>query len=84
VPDLSAPYKTSPKIVHRGWFSPDEYRQLYEATRRRAQIPKQEQHRWEREQLHDYVLFMANTGLRPDEAMRLEYRDVQIVRDADQ
>jgi integrase len=81
VPDLSAPYKTSPKIVHRGWFSPDEYKKLYEATRRRAQTPKQEQFRWQCEQLHDLVLFMANTGLRPDEAMRLEYRDVQIVKD---
>jgi integrase len=28
-----------------------------------------------------YVLFMANTGLRPDEASRLEYRDVTIVKD---
>jgi len=81
VPDLSAPYKTSPKVVHRGWFSPDEYKKLYEATRRRAQGPKQEQFRWQCEQLHDLVLFMANTGLRPDEALRLEYRDVHIVRD---
>ena len=30
---------------------------------------------------HDYVLFMANTGLRPDEAARLEFRDVAIVTD---
>jgi integrase len=81
VPDLSAPYRTSPKIVHRGWFSPDEYRTFYEATRRRAQNPKQDRFQWECEQLHDFVLFMANTGLRPDEALRLEYRDVQIVRD---
>ncbi len=35
-------YKTSPKIVHRGWFSPEEYRKLYEATRRRAQNPKKQ------------------------------------------
>ena len=34
-----------------------------------------------REQFHDYVLFMANTGLRPDEAARLEFRDVAIVTD---
>ena len=81
LPDLSAPYKTSPKIVHRGWFSPDEYKKLYEATRRRAQNPKKESFRWECEQLHDFVLFMANTGLRPDEAKRLEYRDVRIVKD---
>jgi integrase len=32
-------------------------------------------------QLHDYILFMANTGLRPDEAARLEFRDVAIVTD---
>ena len=31
--------------------------------------------------LADYVLFMANTGLRPDEAARLEFRDVAIVTD---
>ena len=34
-----------------------------------------------REQLHDYVLFAANTGLRPDEAWRLQFRDVTIVED---
>lgn len=81
VPDLSPPYKTSGKIVHRAWFSPDEYRTLYEATRARAQNPLRRRWKWESEQLHDYVLFMANTGLRPDEAARLEYRDVAIVDD---
>ena len=81
LPDLSAPYRGSGKIAHRGWFSAEEYKRLYEATRGRAQFPKKEGYRWECEQLHDYVLFMANTGLRPDEAKRLEYRDVRIVRD---
>ena len=33
------------------------------------------------ETFHDYVLFMGNTGLRPDEASRLELRDVKIVND---
>jgi integrase len=82
LPDLSQPYKTSGKVTHRAWFSPDEYQQLYEATRRRAQTPLNNRHRWACEQLHDYVLFMANTGLRPDEAGRLEFRDVRIVKDA--
>jgi integrase len=54
---------------------------LYEATRRRAKDPLRERWRWECEQMHDYVLFMGNTGLRPDEASRLEYRDVEIVPD---
>lgn len=81
MPDLSEPYKSSGKISHRAWFSPDEYKQLYEATRRRARKPMRKRYKWESEQLHDYVLFMANTGLRPDEAARLEYRDVAIVDD---
>jgi hypothetical protein len=29
LPDFSPPYKTSEKVVHRPWFSPDEYQQLY-------------------------------------------------------
>jgi integrase len=81
LPDLSEPYRSSPKISHRAWFSPEEYKQLYEATRKRAHDPKQPRFRWEAEQLHDYVLFSANTGLRPDEAMRLQFRDVTVVED---
>lgn len=81
VPDLSMPYKTAGKVGHRAWFSPAEYKQLYSATRERARNPLKEVWRHECEQLHDFVLFMANTGLRPDEAWRLEYRDVQVVRD---
>ena len=81
LPDLSEPYRSSPKISHRAWFSPEEYKKLYEATRKRAHHPKQERFKWESEQLHDYVLFSANTGLRPDEARRLQFRDVTIVED---
>ncbi len=83
LPDISEPFKASSKISHRAWFSPEEYKKLYEATRTRAKNPKNERWAWEAEQLHDYVLFMANTGLRPDEAARLEYRDVEIAEDWD-
>jgi integrase len=83
VPDLSPPYKSSGKVAHRAWFSPDEYRQLYEASRRRAQKPLKKRWKWESEQLHDYILFMANTGLRPDEAARLQHRDIAVVKDED-
>ena len=81
LPDLTEPYRASGKISHRAWFSPDEYKKLYGATRRRANKPKRNRFAWESAQLHDYVLFMANTGLRPDEAARLEFRDVAIVTD---
>jgi integrase len=81
LPDLSAPYKTSGKVAHRAWFSPAEYKTLYEATRERAKNPKRERWRMACETMHDFVLFMVNTGLRPDEALRLEFRDVAIVTD---
>lgn len=81
VPDLSPPYRGSVKISHRAWFSHDEYQTLYEATRERMKDPPKPRWAWECEQLHDYVLFMTNTGLRPDEAARLQFRDAEIVND---
>lgn len=79
LPDLSEPYRASNKISHRAWFTPDEYRRLYEGTRARARKPVRERWRADSERLHDYVLFMVNTGLRPDECALLQYRDVTIV-----
>lgn len=81
LPDLSPPYRTQGKIVHRPWFSPAEYKQLYEATRQYAREPFHDHYKWNAEQVHDYVLFMGNTGLRPDEAKNLQHRDVSIVVD---
>ena len=83
LPDFSEPYRSSPKISHRAWFSPEEYKKLYEATRKRAQEPKKKGFNWGAEQLHDFVLFAVNTGLRPDEAWRLQFRDVTVVDDED-
>ncbi|MDD4617107.1 MAG: site-specific integrase [Alphaproteobacteria bacterium] len=81
LPNLSAPYKKQMKVVRRPWFTPEEYKSLYAATRDHAHKAKSDRSRYEAEQLHDYVLFMANTGLRPDEAKNLEHRDVKMVKD---
>ncbi|WCT74273.1 site-specific integrase [Sphingomonas naphthae] len=81
LPDMSVAYKSSGKVEHRAWFSPEEYKILYEYTRERAKNPPKERWRKECETFHDYVLFMGNTGLRPDESARLELRDVQVVKD---
>jgi len=83
LPDLSVPYKTKGKLEHRPWFSPEEYKQLYTATRQRCEGVRSKHHRWANEQLHDLVLFMANTGLRPDEVANLEFRDVEVVQDGE-
>lgn len=74
---LHAPFLIFQSLTgSRAWFSREEYRQLYKATGQRARKPKNNKYKWWGEQLHDFVLFMSNTGLRLDEAMRLEYRDV--------
>jgi hypothetical protein len=46
LPDLSPPYKMAGKIGHRAWFSPEEYRRFYEATRRRAKEPLNNRWKW--------------------------------------
>lgn len=81
LPDLSPPYKTQGKIVHRPWFSPAEYKQLYLAARDYTKQSIDKPYRWHAEQVYDFILFMANTGLRPDEAKNLQHRDVAIVDD---
>jgi len=84
LPDLSAPYRKSGKVEHRAWFSPPELVKLIAAARRRIDegvAGRPLRWKWEYEQFHDYVIFMANTGLRPDEASRLQFQDVQIVQD---
>lgn len=83
LPDLSLPYRVSGKVTHRAWFSPEEYKALYQATRKNVRKADKLAWQWDAEQLHDYVLFLANTGLRPDEANGLQFRDVKIVEDED-
>ena len=81
VPSLQAAHMSQTKKGRRAWFSPEEYEQLYKATRRK--VEEGQRHGWTSryEDLHDYVLFMANTGLRPDEAKNLQMRDVKIEKD---
>lgn len=81
VPNLSQPYMSQGKRGRRAWFSPEEYEQLRKATKRRIQEGGRPGWTTHYEDMHDFVLFMANTGLRPDEALRLEFRDVAIEKD---
>jgi len=81
LPDFSAPYKASRKVSHRAWFSPEEYKSLYTATRENARNAKGARNTAAASHLHDKILFLANTGLRPDEAKQLQFRDVEIVED---
>ena len=84
LPDLSAPYRSSTKVSHRAWFSPEEYKTLYTASRENIKGMVNRKHLYLAEQLHDKILFMANTGIRPDEAVQLQYRDVELVKEGDE
>lgn len=81
LPDFSTPYRASGKVAHRAWFSHDEYKSLYTATRENIRKAKGKPWHQGALALHDKILFMANTGIRPDEANWLEYRDIEIVKD---
>jgi integrase len=81
LPNLSTPYMTQGKKGRRAWFSHEEYDRLHKATRRRITEGKRRGWKGQYEDLHDFVIFMANTGLRPDEAWNLEFRDVHVEDD---
>jgi integrase len=81
VPNLSTAYMTQGKRGRRAWFDPDEYEKLRKATRKRITDGTRPGWKSEYEDLHDFVVFMVNTGLRPDEAWKLEFRDVKIEED---
>lgn len=83
VPDIAIPYRASGKVSHRAWFSPEEYKTLYQGSRENVQNAQGKSWQHNAEQLHDLILFLANTGIRPDEVKRLEFRDVEIVDDED-
>ena len=57
LPDLSTPYRQSGKVAHRAWFSPEEYKQLYEATRKNIKDAYSVYHKRMAEQLHDKILW---------------------------
>jgi integrase len=82
LPDLSEPFPKWRPISHRAWFSPEEYTRLCRATWAYVQHPPEGIQKALCQQLHDYVVFMANTGLRPDEARHLEFRDVAVDEDS--
>jgi len=81
MPDLSAAFKESKKVSHRAWFSHDEYERFIKAVRQRVEESVGTNHERNWAQFQDYVLIMANCGLRPDEMARLQYQDVKIIKD---
>lgn len=75
--------KPLPKFRHkasraktRPAFTADEYRRLYRQMRRWIADTKKEDWRYTRELLRDYVLILANSGIRVGEANNLREQDL--------
>lgn len=69
-------YKASKRIV-RPTFTVPEYRRLYEGMRAWIKQAEHAEYRYTRELLRDYVLILANSGIRVGEANSLRESDVQ-------
>lgn len=69
-------FKT-PRRVVRPAFSPAEYRRIYERMRAWIRETDNPEYKYTRELLRDYVLILANSGMRVGEANSMKESDVE-------
>lgn len=69
-------YKKQNRIV-RPTFTPAEYKRVYERMRAWIRETDDDEYRYTRELLRDYVLILANSGMRVGEANNLKETDIE-------
>jgi len=69
-------FKTENKVV-RPTFTVPEYKRIYERLRAWIREAKSDERQYTRELVRDYVLFLANSGMRVGEANNLKETDVE-------
>ncbi len=81
LPVIKDEYGSGRVKVPRVWFEPSEYSKLLAAIRKHIKTLKGT--RWESDgkELYDYVIFIANSGLRTGEAKNACFRDVSFHRE---
>jgi integrase len=67
--------------VRREEFTPEEYRELHTYARGWVKEARNAYSNWSRTVAYNFILIMANTGMRPPEAKNLLWRDVAIRTD---
>jgi len=60
----------------RDAFTPEEYRKLHRFARKWIRKANNSRSAWSRSMAYNFMLVMANTGMRPSEARNLRWRDV--------
>ncbi|MCF3946294.1 tyrosine-type recombinase/integrase [Acidiphilium iwatense] len=67
--------------ARREEFAPAEYRKLHMFARGWVKEARNSLNSWYRTVAYNFVLIMANTGMRPSEAKNLQWRDVSVQTD---
>ena len=62
--------------THRIGFTKEEYNHLLQVSRKRIKEGRTLRIRFERERLHNFIIFMVGTGLRVEECLSLEWSDI--------
>lgn len=93
LPEIKAPKINKQKgVVRRPAFELEEWKTLYRFLREWVKAPKasdnkskgpNSHHIWHRNLVRSYILFMGTTGLRPNEARQLRWRDAEIQKNPD-
>jgi integrase len=83
VPQFLEDQATLKDDTPRTWFNADEYKVIIKAVRDNIKLHKNTRWREDAEELRDYVLFVANSGLRIGEARHVRLCDVEITEDYD-
>jgi integrase len=64
----------------RPWFSPVEWTELKKVSRKRIAEGRSYRIRNDRQELHDFMIWIVNTGMRVEETFRVRYEDVEIIK----
>jgi len=67
--------------ARREEFTPDEYRKLHTFARKWVTQARNKTGTWFRTITYNFILIMANTGMRPSEARNLQWRDLSVQSD---
>jgi integrase len=63
----------------RSWFPPEDYQKLLSVSRHRIKNEKHPRVKRDRQDLHNFIIFMVHTCLRVGECLSLRFRDEEIV-----
>ena len=61
------------------YFSREEYETLKKVSRHRIETCRSKHYKFDRQRLHQFIIFMVGTGLRVEECMSLHWEDIEFV-----